>query len=224
MGILAFGTSVTVTDEVRRSVEKETEVLEESIQQLRAKIKTEEKVGEELRRSRLSSGKETRDILQGSTENLSSLYFTVDFLHELHKSFTIELLDPTAEPSGDDTTKNLHGISMVDIQAEMAEQQRELDTLHEEGLAHVQSLSLLKEKKVAVTKEMEALKRRIVDDKLEEQNIELDAKIRVAKQEFENEMNRRSSLIASLDNAKKQYDALEHEKRQLVSQLSRINA
>ncbi|GAX16591.1 hypothetical protein FisN_7Lh322 [Fistulifera solaris] len=224
MGILAFGTSVTVTDEVRRSVEKETEVLEESIQQLRSKIKTEEKVGEELRRSRLSSGKETRDILQGSTENLSSLNFTVDFLQELHKSFTLELMDTTAEPSADDTTKHLYGIAMVDIQAEMAEQQRELDTLHEEGLAHVQSLSSVKEKKVAVTEEMETLKRRIVEDKLEEQNTEWDAKIRLAKHEFDNEMNRQRSLIANLDDAKKQNDALEQEKRKLLTELDENTA
>lgn len=232
MGILAFGTSVTVTDEVRRSVEKETEVIEESIKQLRGKIKTEEKVGEELRRTRVSGLKETRDILQGSTENLNSLHFSVDFLQGIQKSFTIELMDPSTRSlgvnvSGDGTMENLLppecGISIVDIKAEITEQQRDLDAFHKEGIARVQSFSSLKEKKRAVTEAIETLKRRIVDDKLEEQNAELDEKIRLAKQEYENELNRRSSLLASLDESKKQSDVLEHEKRKLVSRSSMSN-
>lgn len=223
MGILAFGTSVTVTDEVRRSVEKETEVIEESIKQLRGKIKTEEKVGEELLRSRVSGLKETQDILQGSSENLSSLQFTVDFLQALQKSFTMELMDPSTRDGedGDETMGNLlppeYGISIDDIKAEIIEQQRELDTLHEEGMAQVHTITSLKEQKQAATEAIETLKRRIQEDKLEEQNNELEEKIRLAKKEYEDEMNRRSSLAASLEESKKQNEALEDEKRKLVS-------
>ena len=221
MGILAFGTSVTVTDEVRRSVEKETEVIEESIQQLRGKIKTEEKVGEELRRSRVSGLKETQDILQGATENVTSLHFTVDFLQELQKSFTIELMDfPRGDENattGDGVLPPEYGISTVDLKAAIAKQHRELDALHEEGQTMVHSISSVMEQKRATTEAMETLKRRMQDDKLEEQNKDLEEKIRLAKKEYEDEVNRRSSLVASLEESKQQSDALEEEKRKLVS-------
>lgn len=230
MGILAFGTSVSVTDEVRRSVEKETEVIEESIKQVRGKMKIEEKVGEELRRNRVSGLKETRDILQGSTENLNSLHFTVDFLQELEKTFITELVDPSTRPlrkdaSGDEMMENESpsgcGISIVNIKAEIMEQQRELDALHEEGISQVNSISLIKEKKIALMEAMETLQQRRKDDRLEEQNDELDKKINQAKQEHENELKRRNSLVGSLEEAKKRTEALENEKRKLVSNFPR---
>ncbi len=231
MGILAFGTSVSVTDEVRRSVEKETEVMEESIKQVKGKIKTEEKVGEELRRNRLSGVKETRDILQGSTENLNSLHFSVDFLQELEKTMATELMDPSTtslkDASGDETMENLPptvcGISIVNIKAEIMEQQKELDALHEEGMARVDILLTMKEKKRAMIEGTESLKQRIKDDRLEEQNAELDKKINQAKQDYENELKRRRSLVGSLEESKIRTDALDNEKRKLVRNTTALN-
>lgn len=109
-GLLEFGTSVSVNEEIRRTIASEIEETQESIQKIKDEIALGTKVGKELRKSRSNAAAETRDLRQGSKEALERLSIMhYDVFHDLnHNTLRKELcvLSEEREPEPMDTEED----------------------------------------------------------------------------------------------------------------------
>ena len=105
-GILAFGTSVSVNDDLRRSIQSDLEEIDSNVSKIKDEITSEQKIGEELRKTRFHAVKEARSQHQVATENLEVLTMHQEILRRLQNTFDVEISACSSVGKGDGAPQN----------------------------------------------------------------------------------------------------------------------
>jgi hypothetical protein len=103
-GILAFGTSVSVFDDLRRTIQSQVEEIVTDASKITDDCKSENKIGQELGQSRAHAVQEARVIHVGTTENLETLWMNQGIFNRLEDTFQNEILAPRAIRQDDTST------------------------------------------------------------------------------------------------------------------------
>lgn len=234
-GILAFGTSVSVNDDLRRSILTEIEEIDESISTTASQIKTEEKSQEELRKSRGNSIKESRSILETVTENFGTLDMQRQMLKNLEHTFQAEIapgstvVSPDRETNGatnQDTAESngaaenlpptIGSLSVASLQKEHMTVETSLVAMKEAVVANIRDLQhLAVEKKTHLTAAAE------IQNRIEAENLsglleELEEKMKYGEHVKQSEIKRQSTLMTNHDAAEERVQKAQKAKQAMV--------
>ena len=211
-GILAFGTSVSVNDDLRRSIQSDIEEIDKNISKIKDEIASEQKIGEELRKTRFHALKEARSQHQVATENLEMLTMHQEILRRLQNTYEVEIAARSsgtknggASPKGDadsmDVENNNANLPPTTLTVEkLKEGIREVDAELQSWKESFKATAQLYAEQLAQKKEYEnaaaEIRRRIQSDQLEERLKQLTVKIQDAVKDKEAELKRTSALKA----------------------------
>jgi hypothetical protein len=231
-GILAFGTSVSVNDGLRRSIQAEVEDMDKSCSKIMNHVKSEEKIRDELRKSRALAVKESRSILEGATENVEVLNMDKHILLGLENTLLTEISQADASevakphPNADNTdveggssSENLpprFGLSVDELQKMHPSMVNELESTRDSLWASGKDLhDLLVEKNTSIDAAAE-MRNSIDSEKFSERLAQLVEKIQYGEADKESDVKRGNALLASRTSIEGRIQAAEKAEHGLV--------
>lgn len=230
-GILSFGTSVSVNDDLRRSIELEISDIDSSAKKIMEEVNVEKEVERELRKGFEHATKETRSIVEQVSQHMESLEVNQHLLKDLKTTFDLEIMstddidmNKRCQTQGIDRkvvdcesspTFSVDG-SLVCIKKNSIKIDNAIQDYKQKVQQHSASIRTLAEKKQQVLDDTIEQRRRLEAENLSSRQEQLITQTGKAHEEFESETMRAASLKAELQKSEERQQVLEKESARLV--------
>lgn len=167
-GILAFGTSVSINDDLRRSISNEIQEIDSNCTKIKDDINIESKIQDELSKGKVHANNEIAALCQGVIDANDALHMNTQILHGLANTLQTEIASHRSNPEHTTESDNneVDSTSLEYIRKGQMSRSKRLVELKSSIISKVNQLNEMNIKKKEIQESSEIISMKI-DEELE---------------------------------------------------------